>query len=86
MHGWQQLDGDTGDFVDHTEVPKLKDVPKAICRLFKNGVFVFVSLASAVEMFLAAGTAVFLSQLIQFQFYQKAGNAAIIGGHLRNSR
>ena len=78
--GLQQLDGDTGDFVDHTEMPKLKDVPKVIGKLTKNGVFVFVSLASALELFLVAGTAVFLSQLIQFQFYQKAGTAAIIGG------
>ena len=61
-------------------MPKLKDVPKVVRKLAKNGVFVFVSLASAVELFLVAGMAVFVSQLIQFQFYQKAGTAAIIGG------
>lgn len=68
------------DYVDRSKMPKLRDVPKALRSLFTNFTFVFVSLASAVELFLVAGTAVFISQFIQYQFYQKPGTAAMIGG------
>lgn len=78
--GVKNSDVSTDVYVDRTVMPKVKDVPSKLAQLFRNGVFLNVSLASAMEIFLVSGTTVFLPQLIQLQFYQSSGTSAIIAG------
>jgi hypothetical protein len=78
--GVKNSDVSTDVYVDRTVMPKMKDVPSKLAQLFRNGVFLSVSLASAMEIFLVSGTTVFLPQLIQLQFYQSSGTSAIIAG------
>ena len=58
----------------------IKDFPVALLTLFKNPTYVFGSLASCTEAMVVAGFTTFLPKIIENQFQQSAGKAAIVAG------
>jgi len=57
-----------------------KDFPKALELLFRNPTYVLLSLAGASEAMLIAGFTTFLPKIIENQFQQTAGTAALVAG------
>ena len=57
-----------------------KDFPKALLILFKNPVYVFCCLASCTEAMVVSGFTTFLPKIIETEFQQTAGYAAIVAG------
>ena len=58
----------------------IKDFPIALLTLFKNPTYVFGSLASCTEAMVVSGFTTFLPKIIENQFQQTAGTAAIVAG------
>ena len=59
-----------------------KDFPLALLTLFKNPTYVFGSLASCTEAMVVSGFTTFLPKIIENEFQQTAGTAAIVAGQL----
>jgi len=59
-----------------------KDFPIALLTLFKNPTYVLGSLASCTEAMVVSGFTTFLPKIIENQFQQTAGTAAIVAGKI----
>ena len=59
---------------------KLKDLPKATMLVFKSLPFVFLTSGACMESFLVAVASSFLPKVIETQFYQSPGRAALLYG------
>lgn len=58
----------------------LKDMPIAFWTMMKNPTFTFCVLAGASDGFCVAGFTAFLPKIIENQFHQTAGSAALLAG------
>ncbi|XP_076801719.1 solute carrier organic anion transporter family member 4C1-like [Clavelina lepadiformis] len=57
-----------------------KDFPAALLMLFKNPTYLFTCLAGCTEAMLISGFTTFLPKIIENEFQQTAGTAAIVAG------
>ena len=57
-----------------------KDFPAALLTLFKNSTYVFASLATCSEAMVVSGFTTWLPKIVQNEFQQPAGTAAILAG------
>ena len=58
-----------------------KDFPAALLMLFKNPTYLFTCLAGCTEAMLISGFTTFLPKIIENEFQQTAGTAAIVAGN-----
>uniref|UniRef100_F6TIF0 Solute carrier organic anion transporter family member n=2 Tax=Ciona intestinalis TaxID=7719 RepID=F6TIF0_CIOIN len=77
-----EVDKDTGGEVAKNENfgNSYKDFPKALLMLAKNKTYVLVTLADCSEAILLSGFTTFLPKIIENEFQQTAGLAAIMAG------
>uniref|UniRef100_H2YEM2 Solute carrier organic anion transporter family member n=1 Tax=Ciona savignyi TaxID=51511 RepID=H2YEM2_CIOSA len=77
-----EVDKTTGGEVAKEEnfAKSYKDFPKALMMLAKNKTYVFVTLADCSEAILISGFTTFLPKIIESEFQQSAGTAALVAG------